>query len=441
MEQCIRQPPVGGAVCILHNALGGYRVFPNSSKIRNDVTAVWLRCSVQQRQFSFMSLGETTTQSLVMVITELDFGGAERAFVRTATGLRAFGWSVTVVSLRDEGPLAKELQAAGIAVTALNGTGLPGAIGSLWKLHRLLRQLRPAAVLSFLHQANLLSRLAAVGTGCRCVVSGIRVADRRLFITVPEWLTQKLVTHYVAVSEFTADVHARCCGIVRSRISTIRNGVDRHGDVAPADRASLGLTADDFVILFAGRLCAQKSPETLLYALGRLQASHPETAARIQLLLAGDGPLAGKLKLLAETLGLADRVSLMGWRSDLPQLMKTADLLVLPSRWEGLPNVILEAQASGLPVIASRVDGIPELITERATGLLFPAGDCTRLEQLLESAVRQPQQLAAMAVAARAQAEQMFSWDNVSTRYDALLRALVAGRASSQSSVFEPDNT
>jgi starch synthase (maltosyl-transferring) len=102
--------------------------------------------------------------------------------------------------------------------------------------------------------------------------------------------------------------------------------------------------------------------------------------------------------------------------------MKTADVLVLASHWEGLPNVLLEAMAARLPVIASNVDGTSELLTDGVTGRVFPAGDVSRLAELLAVARRSPESSATMAVAARALVEAKFRWDVCIAAYDELLR-------------------
>ncbi|MFM7037432.1 MAG: glycosyltransferase [Planctomycetaceae bacterium] len=359
-----------------------------------------------------------------MVITELDEGGAEKAFVRIACGLQARGWKVHVVSLRDTGPLAKPLQDAGIPVTALHARGA-AALLSLPRLTALLRRVHPEIVLSFLHEANLISRLAALLAGTRCCVSGIRVVDRRLRVTFPERLTWRLTTLSIACSESVAREHARLCGIPASRIAVVRNGVDVDAvqQSHPLSRAELGLRPDDFVLLMAGRLVPQKSPQILLQTLNLLQ-QRPQPR-RICLVIAGEGPERAALGELAARLPDPTAVTFPGWRSDLPRLMKTADLFVLPSAWEGLPNVLLEAQAAGLPVAATAIDGCADVIQSGHTGLLFPPEDADAIARIISAQVRDCGSARAMASNALQQLQAGGRWEMCLEKFANLLEALL----------------
>ncbi len=361
-----------------------------------------------------------------MVITELDIGGAERAFVQVALGLSQRGWRVSVVSLRDAGPLAASLRQAGISVTALECGG--GAfVRAIVRLRRLLKKDRPEVVLSFLHHANLASRLAARGLGIPAVVSGVRVADRRFLVAATEWLTRCCVDHYIAVSTSVAETHAKLCGIDAAKMSTIPNGVDVEtiSQVTAADRMSLGLKPDDFVILCAGRLSEQKSPMDVLKAVSSLVRSHQNSARSVKLLYVGDGPLRPALESEVQRQNLSSVVTFMGWRPDLISIMKAADVLVLSSAWEGAPNVVLEAQAAGLPVVASSVDGCRELIQDGVTGRLFSHGDIATLTKLLERQFTDPAPAREMAVAALESVRNSSAWNSVVDAYNHRLRILL----------------
>jgi glycosyltransferase involved in cell wall biosynthesis len=282
----------------------------------------------------------------------------------------------------------------------------------------------PGVLLTFLHQANIVGRLAAWRARVPVVVSGVRVADRRWSVAITERLTRGLVTAWTAVSDSVAITHCRSCGIDRRHMHTIFNGVDVPAidDVVAASRGKSGLSSEHFVVLVAGRLTSQKAPGDVLQALALWRDMDPEAFDRVQLVYAGDGPQRPALGRAAMGLKLYDRVQFPGVRTDLPALMKASDVLVLASRWEGLPNVVLEAMAAQLPVIASAVDGTCELVTDGQTGRLYPAGDVSRLAELLAVARRSPESSATMAVAARALVEAKFRWDVCIAAYDELLR-------------------
>ena len=363
---------------------------------------------------------------LSMVITELDIGGAEKAFVRIACGLKLKNWDVRVISLRDQGPLAAALENEGVPVTALRCGGAFD-LRAILRLYRILAADPPQAILSFLHQANLVSRLAGSLAGVSCAVSGVRVADRRLAVAISERLTRPCTDHYVAVSQAVRNLHQALCGISQNRISVIRNGVDFTAidEYPPVSRGALNLHPEDFVILCAGRLTPQKSPQHVLAAFLELHARQSEFRKPVKLIFTGDGPLLEELQKQVQATGLQDFVLFTGWRADLIGLMKAANVLVLASQWEGLPNVLIEAQAAGLPVISSRADGCAEIVSHDVTGQLFTHGNLTELVSLLTEHINNPAHASQMANTARESVRTLFSWQNCIDQYDILLRRLI----------------
>ncbi|MEX1071102.1 MAG: glycosyltransferase family 4 protein [Anaerolineales bacterium] len=176
-------------------------------------------------------------------------------------------------------------------------------------------------------------------------------------------------------------------------------------------------------LLFVGRIVYQKGLDLLLNALGNLKNLD------WQLDLAGDGPRLEKLREHAIQLGLGERVHFLGWQSkaELLQIYRQANLFVYPSRHEGMPNAVLEAMASGLPVLASRIAGNEELVTPE-TGMLFPTEDVAALqtalkEMLLDVRVRQQ-----MGVAGRSRVEENYSWSSVAEDYLQLMQKVVAAK-------------
>lgn len=374
-----------------------------------------------------MSLSPPTqSRRLTMVITELDVGGAEKAFVRVAIGLQNLGWDVRVVSLRDAGPLATLLEAANIEVSALQAGGLLD-VRAIWRLRRELL-CRPADVLlTFLHQANLVGRIAGRLAGVRRIVCGIRVADRRLVVRLPERLTKGMVDRYVAVSQSVGELHRNICQIDPDRMMTILNGVDLEAiDAAvPATRSEMGCKPDDQVILCVGRLSKQKAPLDALEAFHLMLSSFPELKLRARLLFIGEGELRPELQRRVDELGLHHSVQLPGWRPDVWRLMKSANALVLASHWEGLPNVIMEAQAAGLPVVATAVDGSHELIRDHLTGRLVPRGDINALANALGEILQNDAVAALMSRTARSDVAEHRHWSTCIEQYHELLNALL----------------
>ncbi len=373
-----------------------------------------------------MSLGPVPqSRRLTMVITELDVGGAEKAFVRVAIGLKNLGWDVRVVSLRDAGPLATLLEAANIEVSPLQVGGLLD-VRAVWRLRRELLRRPTDVLLTFLHQANLVGRIAGRLAGVRRIVCGIRVADRRLIVRLPERLTKSLVDRYVAVSQSVGDLHRNLCQIASDRMVIIPNGVDLEAiDAAvPATPGEMGCGPDDKIILCVGRLSGQKAPLDALEAFHLMLSRFPELKLRTRLLFIGEGELRPELQRRVDELGLHHAVQLPGWRPDVWRLMKSANALLLASHWEGLPNVILEAQAAGLPVVATAVDGSRELIHDRLTGRLVQRGDVNALASSLSEILLDKAAASLLSRNARDHVAKHHRWSDCINRYDELLRAL-----------------
>jgi len=201
----------------------------------------------------------------------------------------------------------------------------------------------------------------------------------------------------VCVSESAARSH-RDAGIDPARVVAIANGTAAPAPRRPpgALRAEMGLESGP-VLLMAGRFTPQKNHALLLDALPALLARHPRATA----LLVGDGPLRGEVARAVAARGLSAHVRLLGERTDLADLMGAADLLILPSLFEGMPMVLLEAMASGLPAVATDIGGIADAVEGGTTGWLVPPGDAPALAAAIAAALDDPDARRAAGEAAR----------------------------------------
>ena len=303
---------------------------------------------------------------IALCITELEVGGAERMFVELASRLdrqrfapRVYVLGAVPLAGRDE--LVQRLRAADVPTIFLNATRRWQAPATVARLSACWRRERPALVQSFLFHANLAARMAARAAGVPHVICGLRVAEptRRWRLRI-DWATSGLVERYVAVSEDVAKHAVRDGGLPVDKLTVIANGVDfaRFAGATPIDARALGVPAGRRFFAFIGRLEEQKRPAWLLRLLGEVFARLPEH----DLVLVGDGPQRAALEQLARDLKLEARVHFTGKRGDVPDILAAADALVLPSAWEGMPNVVLEAMAAGRPVVACDVTGVRELL-------------------------------------------------------------------------------
>jgi sugar transferase (PEP-CTERM/EpsH1 system associated) len=172
-----------------------------------------------------------------------------------------------------------------------------------------------------------------------------------------------------------------CIGVSPGKVRQLYNGVDTDR-FSPIDRAVVA-PPESIVVGTVGRLDPVKNQARLLRAVAEIRRQHPQLTARLRLLIVGDGPLRASLESLAVELRMEGIVEFAGARADTPDLLRRMDLFVLPSINEGISNTVLEAMASGLPVVAARVGGNPELVSDGVTGCLYDPAPESALPQAL----------------------------------------------------------
>ncbi len=378
------------------------------------------------------------------LITDSVAGGAEKVLYELVTRLDPALHDCKVIVMKEPGVTARRLEAAGIPVESL---GLPAVVDPLYlarlplaaaRLVSLLRRHPPHVLHCWLFQANLLGRLAAVATSVPINLSSIRVMEMERTNQFPlDRATSRLVTHYVAVCDAAAHHTIKMLGLSGDRITTVPNGIDptpfQNLDRG-ALRVELGIPKETKLIGAIGRLHRQKGIDLLLDAMPRLLEKHPD----LVLLVAGDGPEAPALARQARANGLGESVRFLGVWSRVPDFMAALDVLALPSRWEGMPNVVLEAMAAGTPVVATDVGGTPELIVSGEidrpaageTGLLAPPENHEALARALVALLDDESRAAAMGLAAGERVRANFAMERMVGRYqDLYLRLLTSLRS------------
>lgn len=359
------------------------------------------------------------------MITELDIGGAEKSLVSLATGLNKERWSIRVFALGPEAPLATPLRNSGIAVTCLD-VSPRNPVRALYRLTSALRKQRPALIQSFLFHANIATRFVApMVAGKPCLVGGIRVAEReKLWHLRLDRLTIPLCNGAVCVSEGVRRFSKTVGGWPEERLVVIPNGVDPTpiDQAEPIPREQLGIPREAFLALFVGRLEIQKGVMNLLDAVERLLPDCPD----FHIGLAGEGPERRHLtERLSRSPKLAANIHVLGPRRDVPALLKTADLFVLPSLWEGMPNALLESMVAGIPAVATRVEGTEELIKSEETGWLVPPNDPQALATAMQEAMKNRNRLKTMGERARSIVLASFTPERVVEEYERLWNGLL----------------
>jgi sugar transferase (PEP-CTERM/EpsH1 system associated) len=370
------------------------------------------------------SLGRTakTTARIVQVIPSFRVGGLENVAVRLVTHLDPLADQV-VVTPGNTGPIAERLP-AGVAVYPLGETHRPDRWNAI-RMARLFRRIRPDIV----HTRNWTCIDAIIGArlaGVPVVIHGEHgreAADpegrnpRRRQV---RRLLSPFVTEFVTVSRDLARWLVEQVRVPARKVRTIYNGVDT-GRFAPGDRTAarhaLGIPDDWAVAGTVGRLDPVKDQAGLIRAFAQTP-----NVGKSALVIAGDGPSRPQLEAVIKELGLGGRVRLLGERDDVPLVLRALDVFVLPSIGEGISNAILEAMATGLAVIATRVGGNVELVREGVTGRLIEPRSPETLAEALTAYLADPVRAREHGAAGRERAVGEFGLERMFAAYEALYR-------------------
>lgn len=355
--------------------------------------------------------------NVLQLIPTLDRSGAEKQMVLLAKGLPRDRFRVEVAALTRLGPLEAELREAGIPVTLI-GKRLKVDPFALGRLVGLLKRGRFDVVQTWIFAADVYGRVAARRAGTPVVVTAEMAVDRwksGWHLRVDRHLargTDRVVGNSDAVVAFYRD-----SGIPADKLAMIPSGIADEepppGVDPSAVRAELGIAPDAPLALFVGRLAPQKAVDDLLAACDLLGHVQPD----LHTLIVGDGPLRDRLVSLARSYALDGRVTFLGHRDDVPRLLAASDLLVLPSLYEGLPNVVLEAMRFRKPVVATAAPGTTELVVDGLTGSLVPMRHPPSLARAIRDIVRDPALARRMGEAGRARVEAEFRASTMIDRF------------------------
>jgi sugar transferase (PEP-CTERM/EpsH1 system associated) len=354
------------------------------------------------------------------IIYALSTGGLENGLVNIINRAPADRYRHVIICLTTADAFEQRITAADVTVIQLHKRD--GYDFSCYRaLRRLLRQLRPAIVHSR-NMAALESQLCSVGLAGVKRVHGehgreINDLDGSNWKYLLLRRFMRLFVHrYIAVSKDLENWLVAKVGVRAENVRQIYNGVDHHrfapGTVKPlALLPALWRGHDGIVVVgTVGRLTPVKDQQSLLRAVARLRLDDPDLGERLRLLIVGDGPLHATLRQLLEQLSLQDVAWLAGDRKDVPELLQAMDIFVLPSLGEGISNTVLEAMASGLPVVASAVGGNVELVKDGFNGALVPAADPATLAAAIATLAKNSQLRVRQGVNARQFVCEQFDW-------------------------------
>lgn len=364
------------------------------------------------------------------VIPRLGLGGTEKGVLKVMRGLGETEYDHRICAVRGiEAGFARREELEAKAYSA--DSGRRGFQFPLWRLKKIMQSFRPHIV----HSRNfgaLEAVPAARLAGVPVVIHSEHGYELEILRGLPlrrRLLCQafyRMADQVFTVTDDLRKYHAAQAGLPAERLRVIYNGVDTD-DSSSNSRArgetktSLAIPQERFVVGTVGRLVPIKDQLTLLRAARTLV----ERGQDVHVLLVGDGPERGNLQRYAsETTELAGRVTFTGASEAVTRLMRAMDVFVLPSICEGMSNTILEAMASGLPVVATRTGGNPELVEDARSGFLFAPRDVNQLSALLLRMIENEKERLALGESARRRAVESFSIGAMVERYRELYREL-----------------
>lgn len=351
--------------------------------------------------------------------TDTALGGTERRFADFITASNPEHFCHVVLTLKPIGVVGERLAEAGFEVESLNLNRTRAAVGAP-ALLKAVRRHKPDIVQTYLFGGNTAGRPAAKLAGVPVVVSGYASTDpwMRPHHVAADIASAKFAIAHLANAEAVADSVVRRCRVPRASIEVIHTGRP-----IPETPARHDTRADGNVVgIAAGRIHRAKGYEVLIEALAQADP-------RLRVKVAGAGPVVHgglssiqKLEDAAQRAGVADRIEFLDARDDIDALMAEADFHVLPSRWEGLPGVLIEAMAMGLPSVASAVGGVSEALVDGKTGFLAEPGDPVSLADCLNRIVKADR--ASLGAAARQRAIEGFSIETMTHHWENFYRRL-----------------
>src|ERR1700722_5586021 len=362
---------------------------------------------------------------LLLIVTGLNRGGAEMQVFHLASGLCARGWEVKVVSLLSGGAMTDQFREAGIQVHELavqRGIPDPRAILGLRKI---IQDFRPDVVHSHMVHANLLARVTRLIFSMPALISTAHnMTEGRRWTEIAYRVTDSIGDLTTIICKAAAERYVKVGSVPLERLKVLVNGLPvEQLRPDPTSRAAmrrrLGIEGE-FVWLAVGRFEPPKDYANLINAFAQVRSD------RSVLLIAGDGPLRPDMEKLASELNISLGVRFLGVRKDIPALMSAADGYVMSSAWEGLPMVLLEAAASGLPIVATNVGGNGEVVRDGISGYLVPPSDSNALALTLQQVEQTPRLgRITMGLAGRDFVVTYYSISSVLDEWESIYRAFI----------------
>ena len=367
---------------------------------------------------------------ILHIVTTLDIGGAEAQIRDVVTRLDRKRFLPVIAWLKGVGEMAEQFEAKDVRAVNLDMERRMARIGPAIQL---MRSFKPHVVHTHLGKADVVGALAARFTGVPVLVSTKHNEDDYLKyppVGLAALGIARMADRVVVISDAVGRFLRRKTHLSPERITKILYGYPANGRRVGTDplvsvelKRELGLDPQSMLVTCVARLTKQKGLLDLLRAMSRLREAAPEA----RLLLVGRGEMGPKLHEVVDLLGLKSVVRFLGFRRDIRRILSGSDLMVLPSHWEGFGLVLLEAMEAGIPIVATRVGAIPEVMAEGETGIIVPPHDPDALATGLVHLLRHPETAVEMGCAGRRRLSEEFGMRKAVQAHENLYEELLRG--------------
>ncbi len=356
--------------------------------------------------------------TIAHLVTSLEVGGAQHNMLLGLPRLDQNRYQHVLISIMDRMQMAQQFRSAGIELHSL-GLSRKSDLAVALRLRSLLKRLRPDILHTYLIHGNVLGRIVGRLVGVPTIIgSELTIGQAGPVGRLATKLTNPLTDAVEVNSETGGRAIAADLGVPSEKIEVILPGLDLQAfggsDRRSAIRSEIGVLASDQLVLYVGRLQPVKGVEYGIRAFAKALSMN----SNLHLALAGEGEQRAELVNLVTELNIQEKVSFLGARRDLPDVLSAADSVLMPSLTEGFPRVAIEAMAAAKPVIATRVGGVPEAVVHNETGILVESRDVDAMTNAIIETSRDTERQAAFGRKARARVEQLYSAESYVTRLD-----------------------
>ncbi len=357
-------------------------------------------------------------KKILHLITGLEIGGAEMMLLKTLPRMQG-NFDNRVCCIMGHGPIGEKLETSGVPVYYLHLKNIFD-IGAIFRFKAVIRDFQPNILITYLIHADLFGRVFGRVFGVQKVICSVRVKLiqwKYIPLLILDGLTSALVTHYHFNSQTVADMYLKYFFLSKKKVTVIPNGLEIEKYQISVDKIAkckeLGIPDNIPLIGCIGRLEKQKGHRYLLEAFALLSKENIPSF----LILVGTGSEKEQLEILSKKLGIESSIKFLGMRNDIPEILQIMDIFVLPSLYEGMSNALMEAMATGLPIIATNIPENKELIENEVSGILVPMKSSKKLAVALKRNINNPGKCTLIASIAKNTIMMRYSIDTISQKY------------------------